>query len=132
MTTPDTNVWPVQFGKISIGDGTARLAVKIKRVYAPVDALEYQLCGTRVTVTMEITDGQPTLPGAPGLKLEADADSATLSLKPEWATAGLTFSREDVNIDAICGFADKLGELTIRRIKETELPEEPEPEEPDD
>jgi len=106
----------VKFQSLNFGKSTARLGVKINRDGLDSERICHFLCDARLQVTLKVTDGQKPLIADALPHLNSVVDSKRVSLGADDATAGLTFSLNDVDTKNLCGFAQKEGELVAERI----------------
>lgn len=118
---------PVNFGDVSIGDGTARIGVRIDRSLLNIDAADKLLCGRRLNGRLLVTppgdaNGQtyidPEVGGELKHELESTFDVKRFSASPKNITAGLTFSLQEVEVSELSYFAKRGGRLVVASIAE--------------
>ena len=109
---------PVKFGRVSIGDkDTVRLGFKFSRANLDVAEADALLTGAKLTVDARITDGQAELPMEGALpQIQSVADVAHLGVSTDGISAGLSFGRKDVDVEILCDFPGKEGEMVLTRI----------------
>ena len=117
---PSMTMIPVQCASVTFQKDTARMGVKMSRGGAvdlvSVDAL---LTGARLDITFTPTadDGEtPTLPGIPVQPFSSVADCKHLGVGTDVISAGLTFQREGLDVEALARLANVSGKLKMNRI----------------
>lgn len=110
---------PVEFGGVSIGDGTARLGVRIMRDVLDLDMADDLFCGHRLTGTVAVGNGRDA--AGQGLlwddliyHLGGTFDVKRLGVSPKHFAIGLTFSLEDIQAENLTHFAKRTGRLAIQ------------------
>jgi hypothetical protein len=118
---------PVNFGDVSIGDGTARIGVRIDRSLLNIDAADELLCGRRLNGRLLVTPPgdansqtyiDPEVSGDLKHELESTFDVKRFSASPKNITAGLTFSLQEVEVSELSHFAKRGGRLVVASIAE--------------
>ena len=118
---------PVNFGDVSIGDGTARIGVRIDRSLLNIDAADELLCGRRLSGRLLVlppgdasnqTYIDPVVGGDLKHELESTFDVKRFSASPKNITAGLTFSLQEVEVSELSHFAKRGGRLVVAGIEE--------------
>lgn len=116
---------PVNFGDVSIGDGTARIGVRIDRSLLNIDAADELLCGRRLNGRLLVTPPgdansqtyiDPEVSGELKHELESTFDVKRFSASPKNITAGLTFSLQEVEVSELSHFAKRGGRLVVASI----------------
>jgi hypothetical protein len=115
----------VSFGNVSIGDGTARLGIKLDREQVELETAEELFCGRRLTgqVVVVAADEDPNqkhLFKGDKPEIEATFDVKRFSMGPKDITTGLTFSIGDVDVETLSHFAKRKGELRIASVSKLE------------
>ena len=119
---------PVEFGTLSIGDGTTRLGVKISRTKMSLSAADKSLCGRRLTGKVMLIPGtddpdQTYLVDDMGKhEVESVFDVKRFSVGPEYIGCGLTFARLEIDCNELALFAKKQGRLVVDVIDEIPAP----------
>lgn len=124
---------PVAFGGVSIGDGTARLGIKIDRAALTIDKADASLCGRRLAGRVVLGKGdsaQQELINDRQHCVASVFDVKRIGVAPKNISAGLTFSLEDIDVRELSIFAKKSGRLIVDTI--AELPDEDEDGDDDD
>jgi len=115
----------VSFGNVSIGDGTARLGIKLDREQVELETAEELFCGRRLTgQVVVVANGedpdQRHLFDGNKPEIEATFDVKRFSMGPKDITTGLTFSIGDVDVETLSHFAKRKGELRIASVSKLE------------
>jgi hypothetical protein len=123
---------PVEFGGVSIGDGTARLGLKIDRTNLNIDAADEALCGRRLKGRVVILkDGenvnQTTFLDGVRHEVSSIFDVKRFGVAPRNITCGLTFSLADIDVEALSHFAKQKGRFIVDEV--SAIPDEDEDEE---
>lgn len=117
----------VNFGDVSIGDGTARIGVPIDRSLLNIDAADELLCGRRLDGRLLVippgdasnqTYIDPELSGELRHELTSTFDVKRFSVSPKNIAAGLTFSLQEVEVSELSHFAKRGGRLVVAGIEE--------------
>lgn len=114
---------PVEFGGVSIGDGTARLGLKIDRSNLNIDAADEALCGRRLKGRVVVLkDGeqanQTTFLDGVRHEVESIFDVKRFGVAPRAITCGLTFSLAEIDVEALTHFAKRKGRFIVDEIGE--------------
>ncbi len=107
-----------EFQSVSFGKTTARLGIKISREKLELDQADHFLSGSRLKVSIKVggKDGQGELIKGALPHLADVADSKRFVVGLNEITAGLTFSKKDVDANMLSAFAATEGELVAERI----------------
>ena len=132
MTETETNVLSVavDFETVSIGDGTARIGIKIDREHMNVVAADEAFCGRRLSgriVAMpkdEDPDQQHMFDGEKH-ELSGFFDVKRFGASPKAITAGLTFALAEIDVSELGHFAKRCGRLIIDSVGPLEVDGEP-------
>src|SRR3990172_2685644 len=119
----------VQFGNVSFGDATARIALRIDRDKLNDDAAQQAFCGRRLKCRLLRGDsdtdqsfiGDLAVDGA----IEATCDSPRVSFTPKHVAAGLTCALAEIDVGCLAGLAKRPGRLLIETAED--LPDDAKP-----
>ena len=119
----DPVLLPVEFGGVSIGDETGRVALRINRDRMDLETADKMLCGRRLDcriIVQPVSDDTNQTYSLDGVKFEVAgaADVTRVSFTPKHITAGLTFSLAEVSKGELCEFAKRSGRLEIHSVGE--------------
>ena len=116
---------PVEFGNVSIGDATARIGVRFPVGSVKQSDVTKKLCEKRIDALITTNDDQQRIPGTEDeiLELTGMADTRGVNVKVKTYSTGLTFSREDVDLNMLSNFAKKKGRLVVNDSES--IPEKP-------
>jgi len=116
---------PVEFGNVSIGDGTVGLSIKIDRTHLDPQQADDLLCGRRLQSRLAV--------GKPGddvdqtylfddaeHKLTASFDVKGFAVKPKHIRATFCGALADLEIEELGHFAKRAGRLLIDAVSELE------------
>lgn len=122
-TTSYIKTIPVSFGGVSIGQGTARIGIRVDRSNLGLSEAEKYLCGRRLVgrVRVESGNGDPSQQDlVPDLHHEIAGafDLKQMGVSPERYSAGLTFSTAEINLAELGFFAKANGRLYIETAAE--------------
>lgn len=125
----------VEFGGVSIGDGTARLGLKIDRSNLNIDAADEALCGRRLKGRVVVLkDGeqanQTTFLDGVRHEVSSIFDVKRFGVAPRNITCGLTFSLADIDVEALSHFAKQKGRFIVDEV--SAIPADDENEEADE
>lgn len=128
---------PVEFGGVGVGQGVARIGIKVSRSSLSLDSADELFTNRRLTGVVTLAKDDPKQG-----KLIADADHeihGTFDIKgfrvgAETLAAGLSFSTRDIDLRELGFFAKAKGRVDVEVIDELEAddPDEDEDEEGDD
>lgn len=125
MTSPETKTrrYPVQFGNVTIGDGSASVRVTIARDHLIVTDAEDLFCGRRLQAKIGTGDqnenpAQMHLIDDLQYEIEATFESKGFSVKPKTLAATLNVLLSDLNdkIDTLGHFAKRAGKLDVQEV----------------
>jgi hypothetical protein len=133
----------VDFGGVSIGDGTASLGVTFDREKLDIDRAVECFCGRRITGTVLVGGGDPdqdTFWKDAEYRVGSTFDVKRIAVAPKKYSIRLTFALGEIEIDDLAHFAKKRGMLAIdlfseipaKATKETANGEGPDEDEEDD
>lgn len=109
---------PVEFGNVSIGNGTARLPLRIARTVLSLEAADKAFCERRLTglITMGKQDdspGQKLLQEDFEYSVSATFDTKKFGVGTKNITTGLTFNLKEIDIEDLAHFANGKGKLIV-------------------
>ena len=112
---------PVTFGGVSIGDQTAKLAIKVDREFLNINAADEVLCGRRITGKVALgrsgdTPGQMVLVEDMDDVIVAKFDIQRFGVSRDAFTSGLTFRLADVDVRQLARFSKGAGRLIMIEI----------------
>jgi len=121
----------VDFGNVSIGDGTARIGIKIDRNDMELSEAEDTLCGRRITGSIKLvrTNEDPAQKPISGMEddqheIKGTFDVKAISVSPKRISAGLTFSLKSIPFEQLAFFAKRSGRLMVDNVAELEVEDE--------
>lgn len=123
---------PCEFSGVSLGEGTARLGVKINRQYLGSGNADCMLVGHRITGTIAVGSFDPkqlTLFEGAQYTIESTFDVKAVNLKVKTIGFGMTFSLADIDPEDLTHFAKAVGGLAIYQTVALEDCEDEEDEE---
>ena len=119
--------FPCGFGGVSIGDATARIAVRVARGFLNINAADECLVGHRIDVVVTLNkEGedpkQQTLLDDIKWTITGAADVKRIGVNADEISFGLTFSLADINVAELAKFSKGTGEIQIMGVGE--IPED--------
>lgn len=123
---------PVDFGTVSFGKETVRIAVKCSRSELTLTDAAKQLCSRRITGELKLKPGK-ALPGMDGMdgKIRGTFDVTRLGMgKDDW-TFGCTYKLSEIDADELIALRCQSGFITIKESAAipSDAPQHPEPDE---
>ena len=116
---------PVAFGKVTFGEGSLSIPIRIERRDIPIDAADQMFVGRRLTCQLAIaTDKQQKLfddDAATASPIDSVAESKKLSVGKKHFGATLNFLLEGLDDAQAAHFANKTGTLSVMQVED--LPE---------
>lgn len=109
----------VEFGDVSIGDGTCRLGFVADRKAITLQQADRNLCGRRlVGKIVARATGTADQEGLPGLEdqdttITGVFDVKRIGVTPKTVSAGLTFALASVDAESLTHFAKRSGRLRV-------------------
>jgi hypothetical protein len=113
---------PVDYGGVSIGQGTARVGLRIAREKCDLVAADAFFVGKRLDVRISL--GRRDDSAGQGQMFEHDyilegaADVKRIGANVAHITTGLTFSTESIDVETLCRFAKGSGYLEVVGVEE--------------
>jgi len=112
----------VDFQGVSIGDGTARVGVKISRNQLSLTKADQSLCGRRITGQIVLTPGgddpdQTYMFDDLKHKIVSTFDIKSFSTRPDWFSCGITFALQEIDCRELGLFAKKQGRLIASDVQ---------------
>lgn len=116
--------YPVAFAGVTIGEGVARVGVRMDRGEMGLLAADKMFCGRRITGSVKLTKNSDS--ETPVFEAMRDKDfvvSSTfdvkrLGLNASFYSFGLAFSLQEINIGDLALFAKKTGLLLIDSVED--------------
>jgi hypothetical protein len=113
---------PVDFSQVSIGDGTARVGVKVSRDKLKIRVADKQVCGRRligqIRVCPKDEDSKQTqMFDDKHHQLSGAFDVKSITITPKALSFGLTFALEGLEISELAHFAKKAGKLVVNEVQ---------------
>jgi hypothetical protein len=117
---------PVVFGKVTFGEGSLSIPIRIDRTAIPIDAADQMFVGRRLTCQLSIEgDKQQKLAGFDEESvpdpIDSVAESKKLSVGKKHLGATLNFLLEGLDDAQAAHFANKTGTLSVMQVED--LPE---------
>lgn len=115
---------PVQFGGVSIGEDTGRVAVKIDREQLNIDAADEMFCGRRLTGRIVVVpsgvdpDQQEMFDDNDRHELKSTFDVKRFGASRKEFCAGLTFALSEIDVGELGHFAKRSGRLIVAAVAE--------------
>lgn len=111
---------PVEFGNVTLGDGTARLGIKISRDVLTINAADETLCERRLTGKVILghendSPGQTTFVNSDYV-VEASFDTKRYSAGSKSIATGLTVNLKEINVEDLSHFSKKKGRMILTGI----------------
>lgn len=110
------------FGGVSIGEATARVAIRIEREHLNVLDADEVFVGRRLSVIVKLgrkdDNARQKELIETALTIEGSADVKGMAVKPSHISAALTFSKKDVSIPTLAKFAKGIGRLIVVAVAE--------------
>lgn len=116
---------PVQFGRISIGDGTVNLPASVPRDLLNIMAADEALSGKRLDVRLRAgadAPGQTNFVDDDPLELRGSADVKRFGVTPKRISWSFVFARESVDLAIISKLATQAGVFEVAGV--AEIPED--------
>lgn len=117
---------PVEFGGVSIGDGVARLGIKIDRKAISVTEAVRLFVGHRLTGRVQL-GGNGDVPGQSTMDfdhaVEGVFDVKRVGIGVKQYGTGLSFSIEDIDVREIAKLSKGSGRLQVENVEELPEPE---------
>jgi len=113
----------VDFGNVTLGDGTARVGIKLSRALTTLEEADGHFCSRRLTgEIMVLKEGedptQKTIANDVRHTVKGVFDVKSFLVKTEYLSFGLAFSIQDINPGELSFFAKKSGMLTIGAVED--------------
>jgi hypothetical protein len=128
--TPDkkTEIIPVEYGNVNIGDQVARISLKIDRAKIDDTKALALLCARRLTGTITVanTDVDPRQKNFFDLataSIEGSFDTRRVSVGPNDFGTGVTVALAEIDVEELGKFAKKKGFLWIDAVEEIQVDE---------
>jgi len=113
-------MWPCEFGGVSIGDATARVALRIDRSKITVNQADETFVGHRLGVTLQLgrqhDEGQGELFESE-LEFAGVADCKRIGANSTAISTSLQFSLGDIDVRELAKFAKGQGALVIASVE---------------
>lgn len=114
---------PVEFGGVSIGKATARLAINIARSNLSLESADELFVGHRLTCRISLDregekNGQKSLLKDANHRIDAICDTKRIGANADTISTGLVFSLADVDIAELAKFSKGQGKLTVSNVAE--------------
>lgn len=112
----------VEFGGVSIGDGTARIGIVVSRDSRPLTEFDEFFCERRLTGSIHVTknnedpDQRKLFEQDGPVQLESVFDVKGFSVKTKKVSAGLTFALREIDSSLLAKFAKQTGYLVITEV----------------
>lgn len=111
---------PVEFGNVTLGDGTARLGIKISRDVLNINAADETLCERRLTGKVVLghendSPGQTTFVNSDYV-VEASFDTKRYSVGSKTIATGLTVNLKEIDVEDLSHFSKKKGRMVLTGI----------------
>jgi hypothetical protein len=112
---------PVAFGGVSIGDETCRLGVRIMREVCNINSADEVFCGHRLhgKIVLGHSDDSPgqTRMFDDEYMLDGTFDVKRISVSPGEISTGLTFNKQEVDVEQLARFAKGSGRLIVETVE---------------
>lgn len=112
----------VQLKRVGIGDKTASIGFKITRALlgpsngAQLELADEVLVNARLDVVIECDKEQAKLFEDADPRIASVADCSSISVTTETISGGLSFKRDEIDLESLTLFANKEATVTLRRI----------------
>jgi hypothetical protein len=125
---------PVEFGGVSIGDGTARIGIAIDRGVLNINAADESFCGKRLTGRVVLGHSDES-PGQSRFfdddhQVEGVFDVKRIGVNLKQISTGLTFSVASVDVSELAKLSKGSGRLIVESIEQ--LPDDSDEDNDDD
>ena len=127
----------VAFSGVSIGDGTARVGVRVLREWLQINKADESLCGRRLTGRIvRLKDGedpnQTLMLDEDRHQIAGSFDVKSFGVNQKAISFGLTFSLKDIDISELGFFAKQSGRLIVDQIVDLDVVDDDESGDPDE
>lgn len=111
---------PVKFTGVGIGVDTVRIGIKVSRERMDLTNADHYFCNRRLQVALilghETDDPKQTTFEDVDHKVVGSADVKGFRVTTEVFSAGLTFGKNDMDVEELSGFASAGGRLVINDV----------------
>lgn len=111
---------PVSFGGVSIGESTARLAMKIDRQHLRITRADKLLCGRRLTGKVELGGNEDspsqTTMFEKEMSVDATFDIHRFGVTETHFTTGATFKLKEIAVGDLAKFSKGAGRLVVDEV----------------
>ena len=123
-TKPKT--FPIDFGKVSLGDKTARITGSVSRGNLSLEEADKLFCDRRLAVLIRLyrkgeTDGQKRMLDDDAHKVEGSADVKGYRVTSDAFALGFTFSLADIDLMEFAHFSKGAGEVSVLGSSEIDV-----------